>query len=391
MELSERQSHIASILVDEAKSSSELANKLGVEQSTIRGHIDSLRDRGVEIEYDPKSNKFYVKNKKKVRRITTKATQTITREANEFATNQEATIIRRLDGKRALKADLTREPENQDVVVFLTDVHIGDVVEKTINGNTVEVFNSSIAVECIEHFTQEVINYIHQIVPEGKVDTVHLLWGGDIITNENIYDGQAWHVKEQLADQLSIAVDTLTQQAKTFAEEFDTLQVVAQPGNHGKTRASGVSKQANMDLLLYRWIQDRLIECGYENINFIESDAEWHINFDMRGGKMRGHLRHGHQSLKHVDSTGASSRDWRGWWAENRFDVAYRGHYHEYRREPIMNAYPVVEGPSMKPGSDFSSKIGQPDVSNYKKLGVVHGVSDKRPITWNKVIDDIDL
>lgn len=382
LDLTDRQQHVIQTL---PASADEIADALGVAKNTAKGHIERLRERDVTVEYDRSAGAYFLPDQPKIRRVATKHTGTKTRIANNWSTEMERAILRRLKAKEPLVATQDPDPTNEDFVAHLTDAHMGDVVEDE-RGR--EVFNPDICAASVEHFTQKALDIKRLMESVSDFDTCHLLWGGDMLTNENIYDGQAFDIKMMLGDQMAAAVDALTQQAKSFAEEFDTVQIVAQPGNHGKTRASGVSKQANMDLICYRWIQDRLIEAGYDNINFLEAEATEYRNFSMRGGRWRGHLRHGHNAMAHVDATAASSRDWRGWLHKHGFDIAYRGHLHESRREDILNSVPVIESPSMKPGSDFAEKIGQPDISTRRKLGTVHGCSDKRPMTWEYVLDD---
>lgn len=273
------------------------------------------------------------------------------------------------------------------MVLHLTDLHIGDVVEDEA-GN--EIYNTEIARKVVRHVTQKVLN-LRELM-SAEIDTLHVLYGGDMITNENIYSGQAYDIESMLADQMTDAVDAMTLQLKSFANEFDTVNAVYQPGNHGKTRASGVSRQANMDLVCSHWVDDRLRESEFDNIDYTTSDATWFKTFGLRGGEWTGFLTHGQDSLKHVDSTGASSRDWRGWLNEFHFDVAYRGHYHESRRENVQNGPFVYESPSPKPDDEWTSKIGYGSVdAPTKRLATVHGVSDERPVTWEFVIDDAQM
>jgi hypothetical protein len=385
-ELTERQAHLVHALPG---TTDDLAEELNIAPSTVRDHLMRVREEEVEIQRD-ENGVWHLVDESKVRRVSTKHTGTKTREANQYATEMEATILRRLEPKEPLVASQEPTTGHEDVVVHLTDTHMGDVVE---NERGRDVFNPSICQDQIETFTEKALSLVERMRTHTEFDTCHLLWGGDMLTNENIYDGQAFDIELLLGEQMVATTEALVQQAISFAEEFDTVQVVAQPGNHGKTRASGVSKQANMDLLAYRWIQDRLHDRGVDNVNFLESEATWYRNFEMRGGTWSGHLRHGQDSLVHADATAASSRDWRGWREAHRFDVAYRGHHHQSRVETIMNQYPVIMSPSMKPGSEFAERIGQPDVGVIQKLGTVHGVSDTRPLTWLYVVDNagVDL
>jgi len=364
----------------------DLAGQLNVKGTTVKDHIAALREQGVNVQYDRENGVYALADQQKVRRVSTKHTGTKTREANNFVTEVERTILRRLEGSDELIAPQNPKPGNEDMVLHFTDLHIGDKVEDETG---TEVYNSNIAKEVVNTVTRQVLKLKETMGGVADFDTLHVLYGGDIITNENIYDGQAFDIESLLVDQMTTAVNSLTKQLKSFAREFDTVNVVAQPGNHGKTRASGVSKQANMDLVTYRWIDDRLRESDVSNIDFTTSEAKWYRTFGLRGGEWRGFLTHGQDAQQHVDATAASSRDWRGWLNEFDFDVGYRGHYHEARRESIQNGPFVFESPSPKPDDEWTSRIGKGSVEGpTKRLATVHGVSDKRPVTWECVLDD---
>jgi DNA-binding Lrp family transcriptional regulator len=365
-----------------------LAGHLAVSESTVRDRIKSLRDAGVKVPYDEDSRCYTLPDQPKVRRVSTKNTGSKTREANDFVTEIEKIILRRLEKNTQLIAPQDPDPGNEDMVLHFTDLHIGDVVEDQTGS---EIYNTEIAKQVVNTVTKQVLKLRQTMGNLADFDTLHVLYGGDMITNENIYDGQAFDIESMLVDQMTTAVSALTRQLKTFAREFETVNVICQPGNHGKTRASGVSKQANMDLVTYRWIDDRLREADVDNLNFQTSEATWYRTFGLRGGKWTGFLTHGQDSLQHVDATAASSRDWRGWLNEFDFDVGYRGHYHESRRESIQNGPMVFESPSPKPDDEWTSKIGEGSVDGVgKRLATVHGVSDKRPVTWECVIDDLE-
>ena len=363
-----------------------LSDRLDISGSTVKDHIAALRERGVNVRYDSSNKVYALADQQKVRRVSTKHTGTKTREANNFVTEVERTILRRLEGSSELVAAQDPTKGNEDMVLHFTDLHIGDVVEDETG---TEVYNTDIARGVVKTVTEQVLKLKEIMGGVANFDTLHVLYGGDIITNENIYDGQAFDIESLLVDQMTAAVNSLTSQLKSFAQAFETVNVIAQPGNHGKTRASGVSKQANMDLVTYRWIDDRLREASVSNVDFTTSEAKWYRTFGLRGGEWTGFLTHGQDAQQHVDATAASSRDWRGWLNEFDFDVAYRGHYHESRRESIQNGPFVFESPSPKPDDEWTSRIGKGSVGGpTKRLATVHGVSDKRPVTWECVLDD---
>lgn len=367
----------------------QLSDKLGVATSSVKSRIETLRNNNVSVEYDAARGVYYLPDQPKVRRVSTKHTGTKTREANNFVTEVEKTILRRLKGSPELVKPQEPTAGNEDMVLFLTDLHIGDVVEDEA-GN--EIYNTDIATKVVEHVTQKTLDLRERMKSVSGIDTLHVLYGGDMITNENIYDGQAFDIESLLADQMTAAVDSLTTQLKSFADCFETVNVVCQPGNHGKTRASGVSKQANMDLVCYRWIDDRLRESNFDNIDFTTSEAAWYRTFGLRGGTWTGFVTHGQDAQAHVDATAASSRDWRGWLNQFDFDIGYRGHHHESKREPVQGGPFVYESPSPKPPDEWVDRIGQGSIDgDRKRLATVHGVSDTRPTTWEYVIDDAEM
>jgi HTH domain. len=381
-ELSERQEELLHYL---PASGPELADRLGVGKSTVRDHIAEIRRKGIDLPYDRGNQVYASPDSPKMRRVSTKNTGQKTREANDFVTAVEETVLRRLQGSEQPIAPQDTDPGNEDMVLHVTDLHIGDVVEDQ-RGNV--IYDTDISIDVMDHITQKALDLRNLMGNIAEFDTIHVLYGGDNITNENIYDGQAYDIEKMLADQMTQAVNVMTRQLKSFAEHFETVNVICQPGNHGKTRASGVSKQANMDLVCYRWVDDRIRESPYDNINFTTSEAAWFRTFALRGGKWKGFLTHGQDSLEHI-GTSAGRNKWRGWLNEQGFDVGYRGHYHESKREPIQNGPMIYESPSPKPADEWTSRIGKGSIEPpHKRLATVHGSSDTRPVTWEFVIDD---
>lgn len=387
-ELAEREKELVSYLTRGGASKAELASKMGISESGAKSTISRIRDKGVDIKYDQAANAYHLVDEPEARRLSTKHKGTITREANDFRTKQEDAILRRLRGKEPLVATQDPAKGNEDLVVVMGDVHIGDTVE---DQRGKEVYNPKIAAASVQHVTQKVLDLKRFQENLVDFDSCHLIWVGDMLTGEGIYEGQAYDTELLLADQLSLTIDVLLQQAVSFAEEFDTLHISAVPGNHGQIRSSYTSGQANMDLVAYRWVTDRLIDQGYTNINFNVGEAKHYRNHPLRGGEWNLHVRHGHEEQIHVDATARSEADARGLVHYHNLDGIVRGHYHTHREEDILNEYPCVTVPSPKPGAEFAEKIGRPDCSTKRKLATTWRTSDKRFKTGSYTIDDIDL
>jgi hypothetical protein len=151
-------------------------------------------------------------------------------------------------------------------------------------------------------------------------------------------------------------------------------------GNHGNHRASGTSKQANADLVLYKTIRNTVAQIQkygsdeFDNVDFVIGQAKPYRNFEMRGGKLKGHLRHG-QHRKPQAETSARQNQWRSTLQDHDFDVAYMGHYHISGRIP-WGGPPIFVTSSPKPAGEFVERIGGKVPNDYQGVATAHGVSD---------------
>lgn len=367
-------------------STPEIAKRMGVKSTTVEDYRTRLREtHDVALSYDRGANQWYISDERapKLRRISTKHKGTKTREANELIEAEESILLRRLRRTEPLTARPVETPDAESFVAVLSDLHFGDLVEDEQGG---VIYDTPTAKRCVEAFGEKCLEIKQLESQYTSFDDAHLFLLGDIATGEGIYEGQVHDLESFLADQVTDSVEALHQLARTLADAFETLHIHCVVGNHGMIRASGVSKQANTDLIVYRWLDDALRRDDVGNISMEIAEATHHLNTEVRGWRV--HCRHGQDGQRHVDKTAASSRDWRGWREAHRFDIALRGHYHNPSLDWVLNRYPVVTAPSPKPGSEFIERLGSPDVSNARHLGWVFGVADKRPLTFKRLVDD---
>lgn len=381
-DLTDRQKEFLSHL---PASTSDLADRLGIEPTGVESIRNAIRDKDIGLEYDRQANQWYIADDRapKLRRISTKHKGTKTREANELIETEESILLRRLRRSDPLEAQAHESPDAESFVAVLSDLHFGDLVEDD-RGNV--VYDVETARECVETFTEKCLQIRDLEEQYTRFDDAHLFLLGDIVTGEGIYEGQVHDLEAFMADQVTESVEALYELAVTLADAFETLHIHCILGNHGQVRASGVSRQANCDLIAYRWLDDALRRDDVDNVSMEIAEATHHLNTEVRGWRI--HCRHGQDGQTHVDKTAASSRDWRGWREAHRFDLAMRGHYHTPSLDWVLNRYPVVSAPSPKPGSEFIERLGSPDVSDCKHLGWVFGIGDSRPMTFKRLIDD---
>ncbi|UBF20853.1 calcineurin-like phosphoesterase domain, ApaH type [Halorubrum virus HRTV-16] len=361
-----------------------LSEEFGFSESTARDHISSIERKGAPLAkrridggkveaYMRDVEKEHPTNQNRTRDYGSNKKATKTKRLNKAA----GSLSRRLDKvlnntEPAVSAVPLSEGGEEDVVIHVTDDHIGDVLEDEF-GN--EVFNTEIALERIRYRTQKTLELIERQRKAGwDFHTVHYVMGGDIITGSGIYLGQAWEMELNLNEQIDIATQVHFEQIRTLAENFDAVQVVCQTGNHGEIRINGSSQQANGDDIVYRMLDAVVRASEYDNITFIRNDRTGFTNFEIRGHK--AHIRHGQNAAEHI-GTAAAKRDWRGWLLQHDFEIAYAGHYHTQGVDRVMNV-PVIRSGSIKPPGDFEESI-----SEWSMPGAtIHGVSDSLPLTW---------
>jgi hypothetical protein len=365
----------------------QLSDEFGFSPSTSRDHISAIERKGApvgnqRIEVDGTSAKeFYLRtNEHPTNKNETKSYGSTAQKAakTKKLNNAAENLSRRLDESlNASKPSVSDVPLSsggeEDVVIHVTDDHIGDKLEDEF-GNV--VFDTEIAVERIESRVNRTLEYIQRQRNAGyDFHTAHYLMGGDIITGAGIYDGQSWEVEKNFNEQIDIATQEHLKQIRRLAQYFEAVQVVCQTGNHGEMRISGSSKKANGDDIVYRMLDGLVRASEHENVTFIRNDRTGYTNFEMRGHN--GHIRHGQNAGEHI-GTAAKKRDWRGWKLQHGFDIAYLGHYHTQGQNRVMDT-PVIRSGSIKPPGDFEEAISEWSMPAC----TIHGVSDDEPKTWS--------
>lgn len=314
-------------------------------------------------------------NHTKQNRMKTKSKQSITRKANKFLTKLEEKV--KTDHKTHEPSEpITYTNEAEDIVIHRTDDHFGQI-EHDIQGNV--VYNSEIAEKRVEETFDKAIEHAQKRIDMGNdIENIHLLLGGDHVTNEAIYEGQPYDIDELITAQLDRATRVYDKQIERLADKFDHVQVVCQAGNHGEFRVKGSSKEANADDIFYQMLEKLATKGGYDNVSFVKSDRKDHVNFEMRGHT--AHLRHGQHVRNHIGTSSPKS-DWLSFLNEYDFDVAFRGHYHEHKIEHV-NGVPVIMSPSIKPPGEYEGSLaifGQ-------AMSYIIGVTDDMPVAWTEYV-----
>lgn len=352
----------------------ELCNDLDERESVVTQHLRDLKRQGWRVYIDESAAHISIEGDHALRSSEHKGTRT--RKANRWWELRHNALVREFRTLEWPHALLDNTAGNEDWVLHLTDIHAGDRVRRD-DGEV--VYETEQIPDLIDYVTEKALTLADK--HGSTYDTAHLLWGGDFITNEGIYSGQFENLDAWLDEQHDIMVEPLIRQLKAFDERFPTVQVVCQVGNHGRHRANGMSRQANADLILYKTIRNTVAAIRehaansvLENVNFVIGEASNYRNFELRGGELRGHLRHG-QDTKPQAATAAGKRDWRGWLLDHEFDIAAVGHYHISGRVP-WDGPPIIYSGSPKPAGDYVESLGGRPDHETRDIATAFGVSD---------------
>lgn len=360
----------------------EIADELGVSESYSWDIAQNLRDKGVNLSTDSQGQYFIPgvteaesANYSAVTKITSDSKAAITRKVKSYLAELEQQLQDQLERTEPIEYELPQIPDHQDFIGFYTDLHFGQLI-KNEYGNV--VFDSNIAEQRFNEVVHQGLQRAALREQSGiTFDVGHILLGGDIVTNENIYQGQAHEIDETLNDQLTRASGAIIDTIRQYSNFFPAVQVVCTPGNHGEIRTGNSSNYANADTILYDSIQLAIRQSDLDNVRFVRSDASHFVNFKIRD--WNAHMRHGHDSsLEHI-GTSAGKQRWLQWKDDHDFDVAFRGHYHQIKEEPISGA-PVHMGGSITAQSGFEES----QAMSSRAAAAVHGATDAAPTHWSE-------
>ncbi|MFC7191899.1 hypothetical protein ACFQL7_20655 [Halocatena marina] len=382
--------------------SHELADVMGYQSTSgVYDLIQRIREKGYSV-LQNQDGQYYVDDEEVVYvndakpgvaqgstgeiRVPSGTKQAQTNKAKEYLSNLETELQGRLDGlseNSVPTPDPT--PGNESMVFFRTDDHIGQM-EHDQNGD--KVFSSEIAKDYIRQYFGKGLRIKREREAMGTTfDEAYLVLDGDILTNEMTYQTQPHDIDLDLNEQMRAAADIYIEMIGQLSRQFPCVYVFTQHGNHGELRMGGQSSGANADDLLYTLLEITFRESSISNVHFVQNDATNETYFELRNH--RGYIRHGEDSLEHIGTSAGKNR-WKSWFINSLdsspdgkpWDIAYRGHYHEVKIEPVAGR-PVIMGGSLQPAGDYENSLG---IANSRPGGIIHGVTDDEPLAWSEFV-----
>ncbi|GEM_PF-2906421 len=353
-----------------------LADQLDERPGVITQRLRDLRERGWQVYVDESADHVAIEGDSTLR--SSEHIGTRTRKANRWWEQRHNELVREYKGLDDVPSTTTYDthPDNEDWVLHLTDIHAGDFVRQ--DDGTV-VYEPDIIPDVIDYATRRSLHLAD--VHDATYDTAHVLLGGDLVTGEGIYEGQLANgdVQAYMDEQIDLLHDPLLRLVDAYAERFESVEIICQIGNHGDIRADGTSKQANADLITYKNLRNTIAALRrrhdeFQNVAMKIGEARAYRNFELRGGKLSGHLRHG-QDRDPQAKTSARLKEWLSTLMDHEFDLAYIGHHHVSGMIP-WDGPPIVTTGSPKPSGEFVERLGVGVPSRFQSIASCHGVSD---------------
>lgn len=163
----------------------------------------------------------------------------------------------------------------EEWIQLISDVQLGQKLGKNETGGLGE-YNFSIFKQRIAFLLQSIkdVKTYHTNPP----DVLRLFFLGDIIDGSTIFKGQRGRIDLSTIDQVTEAVEYFCQFIYELAKEFPEVKCYGIPGNHGRIGDKGEGAAGdNLDMLVYRWMKDRLALSGVKNVSFDISESWYQL------------------------------------------------------------------------------------------------------------------
>ncbi len=218
-------------------------------------------------------------------------------------------------------------------VPLLSDTQIG---KKT------PTYDTEVCRQRVEKYAQKIIEITEIQRADHPVNHCRGALLGDMLENCDIFPGQQWLLDSTLYDQIFNTVEIIVTFARTLLTSFDTVELDAVDGNHGRIGRRGqFGPMDNVDRIIYRMVQQRLANEPRFKLNMTDPEGERNWYRIMEVGNYKALLIHGDQIRGHSGfpwyGLGKKVQGWGsgGLGDDSDFRDVFMGHYHQIARVPL--------------------------------------------------------
>lgn len=170
---------------------------------------------------------------------------------------------------------------DRTLVLFLSDIHIGQLFERVRGGGLGEYDLARFRLY-VDRLVAKVLAVARDLRAAGPVRRLIVIWGGDLVDGRDIHAG---HTLEAtfIAVQIRVGVLTLSDLlVARFSAAFESVEMFGFPGNHGRQGKKGqldYVRDSN-DTIFLDWLEDRC--CALSNVRWHPRDT-WFSSFTLYG------------------------------------------------------------------------------------------------------------
>lgn len=174
------------------------------------------------------------------------------------------------------KPDVATHLDSSSMIIHLTDVHCGMNIDSVLNS-----FNKDILSERIGKYLSA-IKKTQDIYDSGSAN---IILGGDLISGI-IHINSRIESKENMIEQILMAIDIITEFITEVYKMFDTVNVYSVSGNHSRSTSSKEESlnDENFDLLIFNIIKKNM--SNIKGLNFYDNV----IASDIASFRVCGHM-----------------------------------------------------------------------------------------------------
>ena len=287
--------------------------------------------------------------------------------------------------KRVTRPVLDEGLDPEDIVLHISDVHVGSLVSPEATGG-LGGYNFGIFTRRVERYrlaVQKILRYV-----PNKIERAYVVFGGDTIEGQTIFRGQQRQTDLGVTQQVVRAYEAFAQLlADLMAMGFEEVVVTGVPGNHARIGKWGeLAPESNLDLLLLYFLRERFHDVP--GIRFHVPETWWAL-LKVRGWTFL--VAHGDEfkswlRIPFYGALGFRSRMRellhesfpREFAADADFDYVLVGHHHE----PAAFSGLYLNG-SWVGGSEFSLKTLQAGGLPFQQ---VMGIHEHIGVSWHRKI-----
>ena len=373
-------------------SQADIAEKLGVDRSTITRKINSIdwaEFSRTLAKLCGMSHEEFVEETAVGHRYMVLARTALGRQRREIDSRAKAQYISDRIARTfkplslptirlGAKAPKDRDPEH--FVLLLSDLHVGQKFERSETGG-LNAYNIEIFMRRAENLRKAVHDIYKIHTNSYAVPELHVFALGDMVQGTN--QGGEWggaYTEVDINQQALQSARTTSDLLSSFAAIFDKVTFSGVVGNHGRAgiNLSSDKISANWDNMVYELIKAHM--ASHKNV-VVDITPSWWRQFNVNGTEIA--MIHGDRVKGGLSIPGL--RNMQGKLQEmfiqstgKPFDILCMGHWHNFLKMQTMRGAVVINGSFV--GGDIYSMTSM-QTSN-SPIQVLFGVHEKRGLTY---------